>query len=311
MVKNAVGQPCFAKFAVSKLFLTCPQGTTHCTFMHFSFIYYTLLFCVGLSLTNCKQQPPAAPAEKKPLSPGELPADLTVTNVVITNLNCWREQGVFFMAGICDNNTDNWQKIWLRMEPMDSTGRSITVSNAPSAVFAAFSEAVPPRGRTSFFYGWKLTDFTGVPDSARVFVAGGEPRTPGAVVIAQEPSGVRMMASTATPKDPGYMKEVGWQCAMVMNNPLDSTAVHPRAEILIYGTDNRLWLAMVLNQENAEQRSFITVDGEGPLKAHEKRHLDCKMYYYHLPNRLKEIKIGKVEFLAFDARNAGNAPPSK
>lgn len=275
--------------------------------MPFSFIYYALFFCIGLSLAFCTQQPPTAPMEKKALLPGEFPPNLIATNVAITNLHCWREQGVFFVTGICDNNTDNWQKIWLRMAPMDSTGQSIPVNNAPNAVFSSFSEAVPPRGRTSFFYGWKITDFAGMPDSARVFVAGAEPRAPGAVIITQETSGVRMMVTD----NPDHLQEVGWQCSWVMNNPLEIPAIHPRTEILLYGTDNRLWLAMVLNQEDTQQRLFITVDGEGPLKAQEKRHLDCKMFYDHLPARLKEIKIGKVEFLSFDARDAGVAPPSK
>lgn len=277
--------------------------------MRFLLISYALLFCLGLSFVQCKPQP-ASVAKKTP-APGELPANLVAINATVTDLNCWMENDVFFVAGICDNTSDNWQKIWLRMEPIDNKGRSISVNNLPSAGFSALSEAVPPRGRTAFCSSWKLTDFSGTPDSARIFVAGGEPRLPGAVIIAQEPSGVRMMASTATPNDPGYMKEVGWQCGMVMNNPLNIPANHPRVEILIYGTDKRLWVAMVLNPEDAKQRSFITVDGEGPLKPQEKRHLDCKMYYYLLPNRLKQIMIGKVEFLAFDARDAGSVPAAK
>ncbi|MEO6758794.1 MAG: hypothetical protein ABIO24_05010 [Saprospiraceae bacterium] len=280
--------------------------------MRFPIIASVLLFCLAFPLLSCKNTPPPPAAEKKKeFKPGDEPAGLVQTIATITDLNCWREQGVFFVTGICANNSDNWQKIWLRMEPMDSTGRSINITNTSSYVFSAHSEAVPPRGRTSFFYGWKLEDFGGVPDSARMFVAGGEPRSPGAVIIAQEPTGVRMMASTASRDDPGVMKEVGWQCGMVMNNALDSVARHPRAEILLYGTDNRLWLSMVLNQEDSEQRSFVTVDGEGPLQPREKRHLDCKMYYYHLPNRLKQIMIGKVEFLAFDAREAGDPKPVK
>lgn len=283
--------------------------------MRYLLIAHILLFCVGLSGLHCKNQsapPPAAPpVAAKPLLPGELPASLIPTDVTISALNCWREKGVFFVTGICDNSTDDWQKIWLRMEPMDSTGRSITISNLPSAVFTAFSEAVPPRGRSAFFYGWKIEDFAGVPDSARLFAAGGEPRAPGAIIIAQEPSGARMMASAPGRDGPGTPQEVGWQCGLVMNNTLEVTANHPRAEILVYGTDQRLWLAMVLNPEDAEQRSFITVEAEGALKPFEKRHLDCKLYYYHLPDRLKEVKIGRVEFLAFDAREAGDRPVAK
>ncbi len=281
--------------------------------MRFLPISYTLFFCLGLSLVQCKPQSAPVPAavEKKAPLPGELPANLVPAIVNVTDLNCWREYDVFFVTGICDNASDNWQKIWLRMEPLDSTGRSISVNNLPNAVFSTFSEAVPPRGRTAFFFGWKLTDFSGVPDSARIFVAGGEPRQPGATIIAQDASGVRMMANDVTLEKPGPMREVGWQCGLTMNNPLNIPAAHPRAEILIYGTDKRLWLAMVLNPEDAEQRSFITVDGEGPLNPQEKRRMDCKMYYYHLPNRLKQIMIGKVEFLAFDARDAGEQPAPK
>lgn len=282
--------------------------------MRFPLLAHTLLFCLSLFGLQCKNQsapPPAAPVETKPLLPGELPANLVQANITISALNCWREKGVFFVTGICDNFSDDWHKIWLRMEPMDSTGRSITVGNLPSAVFAAFSEAVPPRGRTSFFYGWKLEDFAGVPDSARLFAAGGEPRTPGAVIIAQEPSGVRMMASAPTPNGPGVPKEVGWQCGLVLHNTLEVVATHPRAELLVYGTDQRLWLSMVLNYDDATQRSFITANGEGAMQPSEKRQMDCKLYYYHLPDRLKQIMIGKIEFLAFDAREAGNQPVAK
>ena len=132
--------------------------------------------------------------------------------------------------------------------------------------------------------------------------AGGEPRQPGATLITQEASSVRIMAKDTTNKNASALKEIGWQCDVVINNPLEVPAVHPRAEALIYGTDKRLWLAVLLNPEDEQLKSIITMDGKGPLKPHEKRSLNCNMYYYHLPTRLQQILIGRVEFLAFDAR---------
>jgi len=277
--------------------------------MRFSNFFYPLLGCFVLC-SQCKNQSAPPPPVQTSTMPGSLSPNLIPTTVKITDLHCWRELGNFFVTGICDNTTDNWQKIWLRMQPIDSLGQLVAMTTLSEAIFPTFSEAVPPRGRTSFFYAARLTDFTGIPDSAHILAAGAEPRDPGAMIIIQDPSNVRMMArDTAGNNTSGSLVETGWQCGIVMNNPLDKPAIHPRVEALVYGTDKRLWLAMLLNPEDPELRQILTMAGAGPLQPQEKRRLDCRIYYYHLPSRLQQIKIGRVDFLAFDARAAGNILP--
>lgn len=230
-----------------------------------------------------------------------MPADAVPANVSISELNYWVEKDRFFVVGICDNLAGEWQKIWLQLEPMDATGKPVAMKNASDAVFPAFSEAVPPRGRTSFFANWPLKAFSDVPDSCRVTGAGAVAMPPGAILIPIEQSGVKMLVSKLI-GDSVITEEKAWQVSAVVENPLEVEAAHPRLEVLLYGTDRRLWYSVVFNPEDPATKQTVGMEREGPMMPHEKRRIGGQIVYDSLPQKLQEIKIGRAEFQAFDAR---------
>jgi hypothetical protein len=248
----------------------------------------TLLF----SYSNCNETPP---------KPALLPPQATApTAVNISNLNYWVEADRFFVVGICDNLSNDWQKILLRMAPMKN-GKPITVNDAVDAVFPTFSDAVPPRGRTSFMAEWPLGAFSDTPDSCTVTGGGAIPMSPGPILIATEQSGVKMLVGEKV-GDSLVMVEKAWQVNVLVENPLDVQALHPRVELLVYGTDQRLWFAGVLNPEDPQQKQVVNAEHEGTMAPQEKRRIGANVYYNSLPQALKDKKIGRIEFHPFEAR---------
>ncbi|HRI59739.1 MAG TPA: hypothetical protein PK228_08445, partial [Saprospiraceae bacterium] len=160
----------------------------------------------------------------------------TITAIVtISNLNCWVEQGQFFVIGICDNGADEWQKIWLEMKPLDAEGQPLKVHGDTVSIFPTFSDAVPPRGRTSFFASWPLSAFSGTPASCIVKNGAALPLTAGPILIAGQQSGVKILM----PEKEGDTTKVekAWQVNVIIENPLDMPAAHPKVEMLLYGKD--------------------------------------------------------------------------
>lgn len=248
----------------------------------------TLLF----SFSNCDQTPP---------KPAPLPPQATAPVYVnITDLNYWVEADRFFVVGICDNLTNDWQKILLRMTPMKD-GEPVSVNDATDAIFPTFSDAVPPRGRTSFMAEWPLDAFSDTPDSCTVTGGGAIPMSAGPILIATEKSGVKMLVGE-TVGDSLVMVEKAWQVNALVENPLDMQALRPRVEMLLYGTDQRLWFASVLNPEDPQQKEAVKAEREGPMAPQEKRRIGANVYYSSLPQALKDKKIGRVEFHPYEAR---------
>jgi hypothetical protein len=229
-----------------------------------------------------------------------LPSGTITAIVTISNLNCWVEQDQFLVTGICDNGSDEWQKIWLAMVPMDASGRLLKVNGDTSSIFATFSDAVPPRGRTSFFASWPLKAFSGIPDTCMVKGAGALPMPAGPILVSAQQSGVRMIVPQSASDTVGV--ELAWQVNVEVENPLDIQALHPRVELLIYGKDQRLWFATVLNPEDPQQSQYVNAEKGGPMEPHEKRRIGANVYYDNLPQALKDKKIGRVEFQPFEAR---------
>lgn len=227
--------------------------------------------------------------------------DTTLTNISISELNCWVERGQFFVVGICNNLSDDWLNVWLNMAPLDAKGKPITVNGAETATFPTFSDAVPPRGRTSFFYEWPLTSFPSLPDSCIVTGAGSIAMSPGAILVATEQSGVKMLVP-ATPGDTAATVEKAWQLSVTVENPLDIEAAHPRLELLLFGTDKRLWFASVLNPEDPNQKEILKAEAEGPMAPKSKRRFGTQVFYDNLPQALIEKRIGRVEYQPFNAR---------
>lgn len=252
---------------------------------------FLLLFC-----QNCRENP----ASTASLNAQLLPANAVAANVRITDLNCWVEQGQFFVTGVCSNESTAWQKIWLKGEPLDYAGKPLKIKDFASVVFPTFSSAVPPKGRTSFFAGWPLSDFSGTPDSCRITGAGAISVTAGPILLVEQISGVKMLA----PAQAGEVatNEVAWQINAILNNPMPMPAAHPRLELLLFGTDNRLWLTTLLNPEDPQTKQMLSLEKEGPLQPGEQRKVGVYAFYERMPQSLKEKKIGRVEMLAFEER---------
>ncbi|HRI61290.1 MAG TPA: hypothetical protein PK228_16230, partial [Saprospiraceae bacterium] len=82
----------------------------------------------------------------------------------------------------------------------------------------------------------------------------------------------------------------------------DMPAAHPKVEMLLYGKDNRLWFATVLDPEDEQQKQNVSAERGGSMEPKEKRRIGANVFYDGLPKALKEQKIGHVEFMAFEAR---------
>lgn len=262
-------------------------------------VVFASVLCLTLFSFCTNTTPPTANA-LVPSSTVSMPANAGPANVSISSLNCWVEKGQFFVTGICDNASDEWQKIWLRMAPLDHSGNPLTIDGTPGAVFSVFSDATPPRGRTSFFAEWPVTAFSGTPDSCIITGAGTILTAPGPILIAMEDSGVKMIVSD-TVDGKLVSVEKAWQVNVVVENPLDRQADHPRVELLIYDSDDRLWFVTVLNPEDPNQKQLLNMEKEGPMLPHEKRRFGAVIYYDNLPQALKDKKIGRVAFQPYNA----------
>lgn len=255
-------------------------------------ILSVLLVCSALVLTFCKQTTDRKAENNK------MPANAAPIQVQISHLNCWTENGRFYVTGICNSQSDQWQKIWLLMEALDSSGKTVS----EGVVFPVFSAAVPPRGRSAFFQGWPLADFSGTPDTCRVTGAGAVGQAAGPVLLVESLSGVRMLAPADPDGGAAASSELGWQISAQLSNPLERTAEHPRLELLLFGKDNRLWYAAVLNPEDNKLQEVLKMEGTGPLLPASKRRFGVSVDYSNLPEALKTQKIGRVEMLAYEDR---------
>ncbi len=257
-------------------------------------ILSVLLVCGALVLTFCKQS-----TDQKAENNG-IPANAAPIQVQISHLNCWSEGGQFFVTGICNSQSDQWQKIWLRMEALDSNGKAVKWKGDAEVIFPVFSAAVPPRGRSAFFQGWPLGDFSGTPDTCRVSGAGAIGQQAGPVLLIEGLSGVRMQAPANPGSGAAASSELGWQISAELSNPLERTAEHPRLELLLFGKDNRLWYAAVLNPEDDRLKEVLKMEETGPILPASKRRFGASVDYTNLPQALQTQKIGRVEMLVFE-----------
>ena len=249
-----------------------------------------VLFCAFL-FHSCN--PPAE--QKAPLSSPAQPApEDVVVPVQITDLHCWTERGTFYVTGICNSQSDQWQKIRLRMMPLDSAGQALKINGGTEADIPVFSTSIPPRGRSAFFQGWPMPVFSGKPDSCRIVEARGLTRDAGPILAVQELSGVKMTVTGGA--------EQGWQVSGLLTNPLPLEAQRPHLEMLLYGTDRRLWFATALDVQDPGLKNVLQMEGTGPMAPGSKRRFGVQITYGNLPEQLNKQKIGRVDILAFENR---------
>lgn len=256
------------------------------------------ILAVFFTFTTCTEK---APQVISPLHADLLPANAQPINVEISQVNCWVELDQFFVTGICANKSTTWQKIWLEATPLDADGNALSIEKHPSVILPTFSDAVPPSGQSSFFNAWPLHAFSGTPHSFKLKIAGATTQNSGPILVASKINSMKMLASTA-PDQPAT-EEIAWQVNGSILNPLPTIANHPRLEVLVFGTDNRLWLSTLLNPEDPASQANFQFERKGPLQAQEDRPFTLQVFYASLPKALKEQKIGRVEILPFEARN--------
>lgn len=244
-----------------------------------------------LCLYACKQAPKA---EQQSI---EMPAGATPVPVQISDMNCFAERGQFFVTGVCNNTTNQWQRIWLRMEPSKRDGKAVYVQGERGVVFPVFSTAIPPQGRSAFFQGWDGKLFSGVPDTCNVVCAGAVSVEAGPILLVEQKSMVRMVTPAVTGKEP---QEIGRQFSAVVSNPLDKPSQHPCVEVLLYGNDKRLWFVSTLDL--TQEQPSLHQDGQGDIAPGTKRRFSTEITYNNLPAMLVAGKIGAMDALAFEKR---------
>jgi len=255
---------------------------------------FSLLFALLFLFQNCKEK---VPAPTGPLNADLLPANAKPISVILSRINCWVEQGKFNVVGICTNSTPEWQKISLDVVPVDAKGKPISISKYSSVIISTQSDAVPPTARTSFYASWPLSDFDGKPDSIKLKSAMAIQPAPGPILVTSVINGVKMLGSV-----PGQPAIEGWHVSSSISNPLAMTASKPRLEILVFGTDNLLWLSTLLNPDDPAVQQIFHFERQGPLQPGEDRPFNLQVFYQGLPLALQEKKIGRVEIMPFEAR---------
>jgi hypothetical protein len=77
-------------------------------------------------------------------------------------------------------------------------------------------------------------------------------------------------------------------------NPLPQSARHPKLELLLYGTDNKLWFSTLLDPDDPQYKSLIVSEKAGPMAGGEKRELGISVHYDQLPAALRKDRTGGI-----------------
>lgn len=262
--------------------------------MHKALLLFSIAFFV-----SCQNPPENIPLAVGPLDGNLLPSDAAALQAIVYQDNCWIEKDRFFVVGICSNTAPDWKKIWLDAVVSDAQGKPLTISRHASAIVNTWSDAVPPSGRTSFFASWPLSDISGKPASCRL-TALAVSKTAGPVLAIPLVNGMKILAPGAAGQP--ATEQQAWQVSGSILNALPVVAEKPRLEVLVYGSDNKLWLSTLLNPEDPAVQAFFQIDATGPMKAGEERGFSLQVFTQGLPETLKAKGIGRVDLLPFVAR---------
>jgi len=246
---------------------------------------------------NCekKASTPTPPFHAELLNANAKPVDISVFQ-----MNSWVENGKFFVTGICNNNTADWQKIWVELTPIDGNGKPVMISKCTSVIIPTYSDAVPPSGRSSFSAAFPLSDFSGKPATYSVKAVKGIQPAPGPILVSQGTSAMVMMAPGAQ-GEPASVEQA-WQVSGTISNPLPLIASNPMLEVLVFSQDGKLWLSTLINPSDPTLSGIFHFDRVGPFQPKEDRNFSLQVAYAILPKPIQEQKIGRVEILPFEAR---------
>ena len=277
------------------------------TMSKFSSYFFTAILAVGSFAAACNgdasqtqktERPTDLAAFGKILFTDTLPALAEQEPVGFRDMNAYTSNDHFCIASIVDNASDLWQQIWVKTQLLDANGNILTVNGDSSILLQTFSDAVPPRGATSFFCAIPLNQVSGTPVNCRMEGAGSVSRSAGPILIATDVGGVRAMY--ADKDDPKKVVEKTFNVQATIENPLDFTAYHPKMVLLVYGKDYKLYFAQMVGLD--DPTAPMKQEREGPLLPHEKRAITCLILYEYLPKPLQEMLIGRVDVQVHEAR---------
>lgn len=237
-----------------------------------------------------------------PLIPERASKDMAMPNTAkpaaghLTDVSCWTENETFYIAALVDSDDMFWKRFWAELKIVDSQGQLLKVTNDSFALVPTHSYAVPPRGRTSLTWGIALKDIAGTPDSVILNKMMGQDVPAGAILIVSSLSTFKVLSNNAD----STSTELGWRVSGTVENPLPFEAAGPCIDLLIYGTDQKLYMtqALELNSDTA----LVKSQSYGPLFPQDKRAFGLNIVYDGLPQALRDKKIGKVDILGFEKR---------
>lgn len=228
-----------------------------------------------------------------------LPVTADTAKVAFRDDNGWVENGLFCVAAIVDNQKAAWQRIWVRIELLDSTGNVLLINGDSSLVVRAVSDAVPPLGASAMFSVIPLDQVSGgILATYRLSGAGATLQREGPILLMSDFGGVRIQRPD--PTDSTKVIETAFQATGTIDNPLNMVAEHPRLVLLLYGQNDRLYFVQNLNPE--VEHPLFKMEREGPLQPLEKRKISCPISYEKLPAKLREWMIGRAVFQAYTTR---------
>ncbi|MBK8967267.1 MAG: hypothetical protein R3D58_22555 [Saprospiraceae bacterium] len=228
----------------------------------------------------------------------KLPVNTDTLTTGFRDVHYYTSDDHFCIVGIVDNQSPFWQKIWLKAQLIDSTGNALAIQGDTALIIRAFSDAVPPRGATAFFAAVPLSRIAGMPAQCRVTGAGAIQQPGGPILIATVFNSTNVRFPDSTDASGSVAKLV--QVQATLENPLNVQAYHPRLLVLLYGKDQRLYYARLVNPELPD--APVTQNNQGPMAPAEKRNVTCQIVYDLMPEPLRNQLVYRVEMQAFDAR---------
>jgi len=230
----------------------------------------------------------------------DLPDNAKQTEVDINDLNFWTEGAYFYVVGLVDDRSNQWSRIWVKIQLLDENDEVLKFDGGKEIVVPTFSDALPPRGRTSFFAGFPLAKINGKPAKVVFTDAFSMPVDPGAILISSSVGGV-MILTQAKPGDSTATFEKGWAVSGIVENPLpDYTVDSLRGEWLVYGSDEKLYMSVLVVGQG--DNPSLMQERPGSLFPLEKIRVGGSLLYENMPKMLDSVRIGRVELHVFDSR---------
>lgn len=259
-------------------------------------IFIALITAVSYQLAACRSdhKPTSLVGPFAPERP--MPAEgIDTATITFDHLNTWTEGNHFHVIGLANNMGVEWYQMWINLTILDASEQALSVNGAPSVVVPVMSDAVPPRGRSSFYAVIPLSAIKGTPAGCTPSSAGVLKSAPGPILIPSEYSGVRILMGSDTTEE---QKEIGWTMRVTLENPLSLTAKSPVIVPLVYGKDDKLWFTQRLDP--TDDPPVVAMEPLGPMVPLAKARFGFKLMYKDLPAPLEDIGIKHVEALAYD-----------